>query len=482
MSMLKWILTSLFVYFISICQFNEQSIAAIPKFSQKSHKSSLALTPSFDSAMAIPFYRTPTSSFASGQASRNILVSKLKRVELDIHYDTTWDKRTFSLTTDDFYRAIDFSKKVSNKQTIELYEKNENKSKIIMTLPKHTLLNLLKTESYWAKVQITNNNIPKNKSIGWVPLHLLEMESQDTGLIASSIDTYLRKKPESGTVIVTTIPQGTLFSDFKIVGEWVELTYKNQKGFADFNHFISRYDFAKWAKHDKWGWMQIFYRSKNLLYTSEGPLKISEFDAWITNPRLGIMKTNIEGGPMLRSHITINKVNANLWAISQLPEHGEVWWKKEALDFNTPIKKEILSSQEILEREIFSYDFNPKTKPMGVASADGIFITNDGRNWQKLNQFENQNFPVSIHPENVLYVGPYRSSNHGVTFEPYIKWEEIAKIVQSSTLRTSRVLKLVKILPLPHSQVQIQIDTGGTKLKLKSHILSQSWTPVRSEW
>lgn len=474
--MLKWTLTLLLLTHTLTCLYSKQVYAAIVQIKPKISKNKL---PNPNSPSAIPFYRNATSPFSSGQASRKDLLKTLKRVELDIHYDVTWDKKSFQLTNNDFYRAIEFSKKVSNKETIELYEKNESKSKTIMTLQKHTLLNLIKTESYWAQVEVDSAKLSKTKRTGWVPVHLLESKSEDAGYIATSIDTYLRKKPEQGTAAITTLPQGTFFSDYKVQGEWVEVKYKNQIGYADFNHFISRFDFTKWAKHHKWGWMQIFYRSKNLLYTSEGPIDFKDFDAWVSNPKIGIMRTSIDHGPQIRSHVHINKVSANLWAISQLSDHGEVWWKKESLAYSENNKKEFYTTEEILEKEVFSYDFNPKTKPMGVASAEGIYITNDGRVWRKLEQFEGENYPVSLHPDDVLYVGPYRSSNQGASFDPYIKWEEIAKIVQTSTLKPTRVLKLLKISPLPHSQVQIIIDTGVSKLKLKSHILSQNWTPVR---
>ncbi|MNL70292.1 hypothetical protein D3C87_1952740 [compost metagenome] len=76
-------------------------------------------------------------------------------------------------------------------------------------------------------------------------------------------------------------------------------------------------------------------------------------------------------------------------------------------------------------------------------------------------------------------MGSFRSTNKGASFEPFIRWDQIAEAIESAFHRNPKILRLTQIDALPNSQVQIHVDTGIKQVKLRSSLAGGTWNVVR---
>lgn len=429
---------------------------------------------------ALPFYRAQQSLFASGQASRELLEETLNRSELEVRFKVAWNKKSYDLKGTSLFRDIQLSKNVRVIAGGEILAERKSNSKSLQSISKDTALILLDCDEYWAFVQNPKNNIK-----GFTPLHLLQSKNEDSGYYINLIDTYLRKSSKLGSGIITTIPRLTRLEVIGIQKGWVEVKYNKQTGFADINHFVSRADFATLAFHPKHKWVTVTHRDNDFLVTSaQQKIPIKELWGMVTSAeRAVIFDNSTRGIPPLRSQVAIVKPQAQLWGISRLPEHGDVWWQKSNLLLNNKLFEikivDEISTEQLIKRKLYSISFGAKDSLLGVASANGIYTTTDGIKWKPVAQFSDKNYPVSIHPDGAWFVGSYRSDDQGKSFDPFIRWDNLTKAIQSAYHRTPKILRLTKIESLPGSRVQIQVDTGIQSIKLRSHLLGDIWEVVR---
>jgi hypothetical protein len=228
----------------------------------------------------------------------------------------------------------------------------------------------------------------------------------------------------------------------------------------------------------------VTHREGAFVRTKSGEkIKLSAVRAYSANPAKGIvMQNDPTVRPPLRAHVLVRKTEATLWGVSRLDGHGDVWWKKESIVLqDKPQRATWLTTEELLERDLFSYALTKDTKaPRGLASAKGIWKTEDGLKWTKLPEFGDQDLPVSIHPAGAWFVGTQQSGDEGKTFEPFIRWDSLTRTVEESLQRPPKFLRLQRIEALPSAQVEILVDTGVRRLSLRSPLHAQAWRVVKT--
>ncbi|QDK37670.1 hypothetical protein DOE51_08785 [Bdellovibrio sp. NC01] len=430
-----------------------------------------------DANSALSFYRSRQSLFPSGQASRNELESKLLHSEIEFNFNVSWDKKTYNLESDQILRDIQVARFVDTKSSCELLSDNRRDARALKTLSAKTTLEVLETESYWARVKEKNGKVE-----GWLPLHLLQPRHEDSGVFVTFIDTYLRKAPEIPSGIVTTIPRMRRIVPLAIENGFLKIKFENQIGYADINNFVSRADFANLAYSAKTNWIAVSHRNGDSLVSKSG-LKVPLKDVlgFVTNNHRGVVVRAVNNGPQLRSQVEIIKPEANVWAISKLDGHGEVWWKKNNLLIeDQKSSPTTITTDELMKREIYSIAFASKDSLRGLVSSDGVYRTEDGLTWTLISFFGKQNYPVNIHPNGTWFVGSYKSVNEGKSFDPFIRWDQIAQAIEGAIHHNPRLLRLTQIDALPNSQVQIYVDTGGSKIKLRSSLSNVSWSVIKN--
>lgn len=427
---------------------------------------------------AVSFYRDPQSLFPSGQASRSSLEAQLTRTELELAYLTIWDHKNYRLKSEQILRDIQVAKEVETKSKAQLLSTKQSYSVALKSLSAKTPLQILETDSYWARVKDKTS-----AKEGWIPLNLLQAKHDDIGVYVSYVDTYLRKEAHYSSEVITTLPRLNRVEARSYKNNFIEVAYGNHRGFVDINHFVSKADFANIAYHPKKGWRPIAHRSGARVVSTQGEsLPLSEIMGFVTNSHRGIVVApENDYGPRLKSQVELVKAEANIWGLSKIDGHGEVWWKKTNLlvtDQNNSNTK--ITTDELMKRDIYSIAFEKKNSVRGLVSSEGIYRTEDGENWELIPQFEKKNYPVTIHPNGIWFVGSFKSSDQGKSFAPFIRWDNIAQAIEESYRHQPKMMRLMKIEALPDKQIQIQVDTGLNKISLRSNLAGAHWSVVKN--
>lgn len=434
-----------------------------------------------DASKAVSFYRSKTSAFPSGQVSRTSLENSLRRTEMEASFTVSWDRKSYSLSGDRLIRDIQVARFVETRSPVTLLSLNRSDSSLVKSVPANHPLELLECDDYWARVKEKNTNTQ-----GWLPLHFLTTRHDDPGVYMNLIDTYVRTEPSSFGKVLTTLPRLKRVIPLEVTASFLKIQYNGKTGFVDITHFVNRADFATLAYHPKKSWLTVAFRNNNKILTKKGEnVDMSEVLGYVTSPLRAIVirpdSTNY--GPPLRARVEIQKPEAVIWGISRVDGHGEVWWKKTDLLLpQNPVvepSKQILTDT-LLKREIYSIAFESKTSVRGLVSSEGIYRTDDGLTWTAIPQFGKQNYPVSIHPSGVWFVGSFKSVNQGKSFEPFIRWDKLAQAIESAYHKNPKILRLTQIEALPNSQIQISVDTGSSRVKLRSSLEGTTWNVVRN--
>lgn len=434
---------------------------------------------STDAESALSFYRNKRSLFPSGQVSRNTLESKLVRTENDIFFRSQWDKKEFRLQADQIIRDTQVTRFAETKVAVPLLASPQSSALQLRSLPPRSPVEVIAVDDFWAQVQEN-----ESKTQGWIPLHHLQSRHDDTGYFMNIIDVYLRTEPQENAKIITTIPRLKRVLPLEIQKNFIKVQYGDHTGYADITSFVSHSDFAALAYHPKKGWQQVLYRNNDSLILQNGQvIPVKETLGFVADSRRGIVvRTGTSYGPPLRARVNILKLEASLWGLSRVDGHGEVWWKKTDLlaEVSRAPSQNTLTTDELMKRELYSIAFENKNSLRGLVSSEGIYRTEDGATWTLIPQFGKQNYPVSIHPNGTWFVGSFKSTNRGKSFEPFIRWEQIAQAIESTYHKNPKIMRLTQIEALENSRIQIYVDTGSRRIKLRSLIGDIRWDVIKN--
>jgi hypothetical protein len=296
------------------------------------------------------------------------------------------------------------------------------------------------------------------------------------------MDTFMRGEPNSFGRVITKVPRLSRVQPLGFEKGFMKISINNVVGFVDVNHFASRADFSNLAFVDN-KWIPITHRNGEYLVSAQrAQIPLQRALGYMTSSTRGVVTRAVPGGPQLLSRVEITKPEANVWALSKVDGHGEVWWKRNSLahDVNPITDKNTISTDELMKREIYSIAFESKSSVRGVVSAEGIYTTEDGLTWKQIPQFGKQNYPVYIHPKGQWFVGSYKSTNQGQSFEPFIRWEVVADAIEASIHRNPKLLRLTQIEAVSPTQIIINVDTGSSKIKLMSSLAdSTHWSVLK---
>jgi len=424
----------------------------------------------------VSFYRSQQSLFPSGQASRADLEAQILRRDFEPWLRVSWNKKTFEIPGETIIRDVQVTRHLITKEALSLNKEPQEGGKSAGSVPAKTTLQVLRTNSYWAELADS-----KLKIQGWAPLHLLEAPIEDKGVFITLIDSFLRKTPTNSSALITTVPRLQRLEALGIEKTFLKVSYQGHTGYLDLANLVGRADFAMWSYHKTKGWLGISHRENGFLFTVDNlKLPLEDFLAFNPYANRGVASQKLtDDAPSIRSRVEIANNKAHRWALSVLKDHGSVWWRMEepeAISKVEPSKQ--ITSEQLMKRELTGVAFVNKSMK-GLASAGGIFRTDDGKTWSEISYFNGKNHPVAIHPDGIWYVGNYRSYDEGKTFETYIKWDKLAEQIQKSLHKDPRHLRIAEIEPLSNSRIRILVDTGVQKVKMQAHVLSQEWLIVK---
>lgn len=166
------------------------------------------------------------------------------------------------------------------------------------------------------------------------------------------------------------------------------------------------------------------------------------------------------------------------WGRAQLKDLGEIWWPMtdENDDVTPLVSRERLTTKQLFKRKVFDMASSPAIPALKFVSAEGVFRTNDGREWSRIPIFENKNYPIAIAGDGQIFIGPYMSDDHGETFQQWIRWDRlVAKLRQVPASGGLRILE-VKPLDAAGLKVMVKLDVGLSDLvHVQTTDQGQSW-------
>lgn len=387
--------------------------------------------------IGISFYKNPQSLFASGQANLKTLKKTMQSTEHHYDFLVELNKKSQWVPATSIAQYIHLSNQVSFQ--------NENYL-------------LTEIKGSWALVEKKQGQKKE-----WLSVQELSENPKDLGCAMTLIATSLRASPTWKSDRILSVPEKTRLFIEKTEGSWLLVRFysgtSSTLGYVDINNVLLKVDFAQEVQTADQKWHPFLYREGTTLFLANNTnADLKKIIALRSRKDLGVMlETLRDKNLLLRQNVVIKKSEAQVWAVSQLKEHGKVYWK-----YQLP-KSEgapTLSKNDILKREIFSVAWSPSNPKIGLASSYGVFFTFDGGNeWTQLSQFKSENHPVQIHEDGSWYVGSFKSKDQGKTFNPYIRMDHLTRLIQSQTKYAPRILKLSEIT-FTKNFLQIKIDTG----------------------
>lgn len=439
----------LFVMLISIL-FNLNTANA----SIKEEPTDLNLNKYLNKNIKVPFYKSITSLFPSGSSNLEILnkqltLSKASTTESSSQY-YKWNKLYFSSDEIKPLFATHLSRFVID-------PKNNTRFKVI-----DTNVNSLQLYDVQKKYFLKKD------------IHEIKADAYDLGYVMVLKDSYLRHKSDLKSSIQTTIPKGTRLVAEKFIQEFAYVKYQNYEGYVHLSELITKFDFATFFYAEN-TWHQVKNRNfDRIISTQNKEIPLNSIKGLMTPENKGIIASTLQKIP-LWSQVEVAHDKISVWNQSYLKEHGLVWWK--------PLKNTeqiYYSIDELLNKEISSVSFHPQNPLKGILSSNGVYLTEDGYYWKKLQQFENFNGPVHYFNDLLLFVGNFRSTDGGQTFENYIQIDKLASAIDFQFGFFPKKLQVRKIETEAPFKLKIEIETGIRKIKMESPLFSQDWKAVKS--
>jgi hypothetical protein len=293
-------------------------------------------------------------------------------------------------------------------------------------------------------------------------------------ILHAPLRTHPHWKSETGDEVFT----GQALQILEIQNAWIKV--KNSAGsvgFLDSSNLILGADLAEKfqlkSNEITKAWHELHYRQLTQLIDKKGQsYSLNQVVNWRSKPQTGIiLKANLEKGIFARSHVKVVRSVKETWKVSKLQGHGEVYW----IDRPEPTSS-ILTTQEILHREITSAAFAPKPSDIAIVSARGIFLTLDGKKWRKLEAFGQKDLPVGIGPKGDFFVGHYWSRDQGLSFKSYLKFDQLAKLLAVHLPKFQTQFNITKLTPLPDLQMELQVSVDSKNFILVGYPLYGNWS------
>jgi len=395
---------------------------------------------------AVYFYKSPVSSFPSGQSDIFTLENSIKKSE----------------TTQSIIVEKNSVKKILPKT---LFAIDLDTSEYVIKTNLNKRLQIIEATDQGYRVKDLQTGLIFTESrANLVP------DSQDSGFALTIKKLSLFSEPSWKSPVTQTVPEKTSVKIIEFTDHFFKISYTEKNklftGYVENAGLILKHDFASFVLNEKNQWLPVEYRlGDSLLLKSNQRIKIKNIKAFLTRSDLAIsIKEKPEDQILPRQRWKILSDQNQTWYTSELKGHGLVYWKKqEFLD-----SKKTVFIEDILKKEISSMSVDAANPHRALISANGIFYTEDGVVWTKLDNFGNKNYPVLIDNKSHLIVGDQRSTDKGKNFYPFINWQQVTKVTQEITGVVPKHIVISKITQKNKNTINLEIDTGGRIVKLET--------------
>lgn len=358
-----------------------------------------------------------------------------------------------------------FAKYVWNPHTVIAFYPN-GKPALDHIIKKNTRLTIQKVTPTHIQVQIKKQKL-------WILRDLLKIDPSHLGDLVSKHKTPLREKPYDKSQITGYIKAGIRLTPISFQKNFVQIKWNKKNYFIPFHHTISRLNFAKKVKVGQ-DWKDILFSMGHFIKTTDGQfVSIDQVQGLQGRKSLAYnmaSKAYIRDRPQGQVIQVIHQFTP-LFIVNQkqIPHQRS---------------QRTITTDQLFERKVFDV---ASARHLMLASANGIFKSFDGSLWERLTFFENKNFPLAISPSGKLYIGPYRSTDHGKTFHHYIRWDLVFNALKANDIHAVSELRIkdIEFLNNNDKMLQMTLHIGrdwSEKIKL-SKVISYneglSWRPTK---
>jgi hypothetical protein len=142
-------------------------------------------------------------------------------------------------------------------------------------------------------------------------------------------------------------------------------------------------------------------------------------------------------------------------------ESGELWWMIQDENWTLPLHPTKIKTAELFSKhKIHDIASSPTLPNLKILSAQGIYRTIDGEEWEKLVHFKNDDYAVAIDKTGRIFVGNEYSDDQGETFHSFIRFESLLLAVHKRWRMSPRHLKILELSSTNSVGLQVKLDIG----------------------
>lgn len=302
----------------------------------------------------------------------------------------------------------------------------------------------------------------------------------------------LHQSPARDSKIKLQVPEGQVIQvlNFAIAKDpdenWIRARYKNQEGFMDLRDLSTAMDLISSVALKNGDLERVHYTLGGWMFTQQGrkigagevasvdwkPQAFLAQDTQLkesTKPS-GQLITTLPAG----SRVQLLRPVQQEWGHSFVPRLGLMAWANQVVSL-APTPAQVLSTEELFQQGLFDMATHPSRPLLRVASAKGIFLTENGTDWRRIKGFDHQNQAVTFTGGGHLVVGDRISADLGKTFEPLIRWDTVTPMIKSATQRVPSWMRITSINSRGED-LRVDVEIGrGASVRLVSSDLGQNW-------
>jgi hypothetical protein len=430
-------------------------------------------------AKAIPVYLRPDSQFSSGDYPQRLLEQSTGSVVLQRWLRVKTPKGIYGwLPEDKLLTPLKLATEALLLEDVPVRTERALDAIQQLTVTKNSRVLILEISGSWARTQpLTGLNHP----ITWIPTEsLAPAQSAQTNRVFSIKDTALYLNANSHTRHLKLIKSGTILMLISEHGPWLMVQNEGLTG------YVHRRDVWRTSTLGLHGATPNV--SKAILRSAPWP------------------SANIVTELNMGSKLEILDAKQLRWSQTKIKGLGAVWWPIDP-DSNSSSNLGSYSggdfhqnqsqlqnaprifTEELNSRPIFDTAKSPLIPQLQFASAQGVFRTNNGKEWLKLPLFKEENHSIAITHDGTIFIGPYLSNDQGATFQNWIRWDNLLASLATPRARQNRSLQMLRILEIiPEDSIGNQVtlllqlgakEAGPQKIRMTTSDQGATWKVIR---
>ncbi len=402
------------------------------------------------SSGAVPVYLSPSSLFSSGSFPREVLERKTSDIRLEAWYKVkTADNKVGWLPSNHVLTPLDLTQFVYSKDAIRIRTSAHMESLNAYTWPPDLKLKILEVRGDWVLCErLTQLSGPK---ASWLRTSELKIKDDELGRAWLKSNTRLTEGPSPTSQFLDSLRAHRFVHVLAENKDTLKVKTESFSGYIAKNQAVTLKTLAIHSVYPKFG-----ESLKRIPLRKEASTESSTIVELKEVAALKVLDRELQK-----------------WGQVRISDEGTFWWAIDDDSLSSDSSNEAiqLTTSELFDRKIYDMVSSPDIPYLKFASARGIFKTLDGKVWTQIAQFKDENYPLAVSPNGNIFIGAFVSSDHGETFEPYLRWENVITAARLKYHSSPRFLQLLKVLPL---------DFAGNELELKMDLGLKSPNRFRS--